>query len=160
MAEDTTAGEGRTAPIEHALRWAGAVERAVLVALLVMLLVVVLVSTFELGVLLVSKLASPASLEQLLGSEALFAVYETFFLILIGVELMDTVRVYLKEEVIHVEAVLLVAITAVARKVIVLDLGKYGALVLLGLGALMLALTGGYYLLRLGMRTSRYGSAA
>lgn len=160
MYESTPTPDDRTTPLARALRWVSTVEHTVLAALLVMLLVVVVVSTFELGVQMVGKLASPSSLAELLGSEALFAVYETFFLILIGVELMDTVRVYLKEEVIHVEAVLLVAITAVARKVIVLDLGKYGSLVLVGLGALLLALTGGYYLLRLGLRTPRCGTNA
>jgi uncharacterized membrane protein (DUF373 family) len=61
-------------------------------------------------------------------------------LVLIGVELLETIKAYLVEGVVHVEIVLEVALIAVARKVIILDLEKYGSLTLVGIAALVLAL--------------------
>ena len=44
-----------------------------------------------------------------------------FLLVLIGVELLDTIKAYFLENAIHVEIVVLLAIIAIARKVILLD---------------------------------------
>ena len=44
-----------------------------------------------------------------------------FLLVLIGVELLDTIKAYFHENAIHVEIVVLLAIIAVARKVILID---------------------------------------
>ena len=69
-------------------------------------------------------------------------------ILLLGLELMATVRMYLKEHVIHVEAVFLVALIAVARQVIELDYAHASVGVLVGIAAILLALSGGYFLLR------------
>ena len=68
--------------------------------------------------------------------------------ILIGVEILETIKAYLKEDVVHVEVILLVAIIAVAKKIITLDYDKYSSMTLIGMGVLVLALTGGYYLVK------------
>ena len=44
-----------------------------------------------------------------------------FLLVLIGIELLDTIKAYFRENTIHVEIVILLAIIAIARKVILLD---------------------------------------
>jgi uncharacterized membrane protein (DUF373 family) len=49
---------------------------------------------------------------------------------------------------VHVEAVLLVALIAVARKIILLDLKDLPAVALLGIAAVILAVAGGYVLVR------------
>jgi uncharacterized membrane protein (DUF373 family) len=69
-------------------------------------------------------------------------------MILIGLELIETIKVYLVEEMVHVEVILLVAIIAVARKVIVLDVKLLPPLSLIGVAAIILALSGGYFLLK------------
>ena len=51
----------------------------------------------------------------------MIAVLGAFLLVLIGVELLDTIKAYFRENAIHVEIVVLLAIIAVARKVILLD---------------------------------------
>lgn len=143
---------------ERVLRFTGHAERWILVALLIMLLVVVAVGALELGLTLVSILLEPGAWSSLYGTEALFRIFEFFFVVLIGVELLETVRVYLEDNVIHVEAILLVAVTAVARKVIVLDIGKYEPLTIIGLGLLIVGLCGGYFLLKradCSLRTTR-----
>ncbi len=133
---------------EPVLRFVAKTERLILVALLLMLLVVVAVGAIELAFNIVSTLLKPASWESIYGTAALFKIFEFFFVVLIGVELLETVRIYLEEDVIHVEVVLLVAITAVARKVIVLDLSKYEPLTVIGLALLAISLCGGYFLLK------------
>jgi len=57
----------------------------------------------------------------LIESRELIAVLGAFLLVLIGVELLDTIKAYFHENAIHVEIVMLLAIIAVARKVILLD---------------------------------------
>ncbi|MCK7532656.1 MAG: phosphate-starvation-inducible PsiE family protein [Marinilabiliales bacterium] len=55
------------------------------------------------------------------NSRELIAILGAFLLVLIGVELLDTIKAYFKENSIHVEIVVLLAVIAVARKVILLD---------------------------------------
>jgi uncharacterized membrane protein (DUF373 family) len=69
-------------------------------------------------------------------------------MILIGLELIETIKVYLVDESIHIEIICLVAIVAVARKVIILDLYKLPPVTLLGIAAIILALTVGYFFLK------------
>jgi len=69
-------------------------------------------------------------------------------MILIGLELIETIKMYLVEEMVHVEVILLVAIIAVARKVIILDVKSAAPLTLIGIAAIILALSIGYYWLK------------
>jgi uncharacterized membrane protein (DUF373 family) len=69
-------------------------------------------------------------------------------MILIGLELIETIKVYLVEEMVHVEIIFLVAIIAITRKVIILDVKSLPPLTLIGVAAIILALSGGYYWLK------------
>ena len=129
----------------------------VIILLLVVLLLTVIAATVTLTLSIVGALLSPGTLERLYEPDVLFAVFEAVFVVIIGVELFETIVVYLTDNRIHVESILLVAITAVARKVIVLDVGKYDPVTLVGVAALAIALTTGYFLVR---RSSRDESAA
>ena len=77
----------------------------------------------------------------------LLDLFGLFMLILIGIELIETMEIYLKEHVVHVEVVFTVAMIAVARKVIILDVKKLDALTLLGVSALIVTLAAGYHLI-------------
>ncbi|MCX6685513.1 MAG: phosphate-starvation-inducible PsiE family protein [Methanoregula sp.] len=57
----------------------------------------------------------------LLENHELTNLLGVFLLILIGVEFLDTIKAYFKENAIHFEIVILLAIIAIARKVILLD---------------------------------------
>jgi uncharacterized membrane protein (DUF373 family) len=50
--------------------------------------------------------------------------------------------------VVHVEVVLMVALIAIARKVIILDLEKLPSLALLGIAALILTIAAAYFLVK------------
>ncbi len=88
----------------------------------------------------------------LLESHELITVLGAFLLVLIGVELLDTIKAYFSENTIHVEIVVLLAIIAIARKVILLDpttaSGIDFGIELAGIGVIVLGLSGGYYLIK------------
>lgn len=113
-------------------------ERGVIYALIALMVVVVTLATIELGWLVVQDIVSPPVL--LLEIEELLEIFGFFLLILIGVELLETIKAYLYEHVVHVEIVLEVALIAISRKVIILDLEKYEGVSLLALAALIVAL--------------------
>ena len=70
-----------------------------------------------------------------------------FLLVLIGVELLETVKMYLTQKTVHVEVVYTVAMIAIARKVIILDIKEVSGLTLIGIATIIVALSSGYYLL-------------
>ena len=119
-------------------------EKLVVFALIAMMCVVVLVSTVGLGWIVVRDLLTPPIL--FFEIEELLDIFGFFLLILIGLELLETIRAYLDNHVVHVEIVLEVALIAIARKVIVLDLKDYSSVTILGIAALILTLGVAYFL--------------
>ena len=84
----------------------------------------------------------------LLDSDELLEIFGYFLLILIGIELLETFSIYLHERAINVQVVLLVAMIALARKVIILDAEEIPSLTLIAIGFIILALAAGYYLVK------------
>jgi uncharacterized membrane protein (DUF373 family) len=121
-------------------------ERIITRALLIMLVVVVVLATVELAWILGKELLVPPYI--LLAPDQLLGLFGQFLLVLIGIELLHSMKVYAVHRVIHLEAVLIVAMIAVARKVIVLETKEQPEGTLLGIAAITLALTLGYYLVR------------
>jgi uncharacterized membrane protein (DUF373 family) len=79
-------------------------------------------------------------------------LFASVLLVLLGLGLTESVKVYLTEESVHVEVVLLVALIAVFRSLLLQDFQKADPLLLIGLAAVLLALTGGYFLLTKALR--------
>jgi uncharacterized membrane protein (DUF373 family) len=121
-------------------------ERYIIFGLLGMMVVVVFLGTLELAVVLVQEMLKPPKF--LLNIEEMLTVFGFFLMILIGLELIETMKIYLSEESVHVEIIFLVAIIAVTRKVIILDVKSLAPLTLLGFAAIILALAVGYYALK------------
>jgi uncharacterized membrane protein (DUF373 family) len=69
-------------------------------------------------------------------------------LVLLGLELLDTLRSYFNEHRIRLEIILVVAVIAVGRHIILLDFEHLDGRTLAGIGVLVIALTGGYYLVK------------
>ena len=118
-------------------------ERYIVVALIAMMVLVILISTVELGWIIIKDLMSPPMF--FLEIDDLLEIFGFFLLVLIGIELLETIRAYLVENVIHVEIVLEVALIAIARKVIILDMEKYEGLTIIGTAALILAVAVAFY---------------
>lgn len=72
-----------------------------------------------------------------------------FLTILIGVELLEAVKAFLKEEIVHVEIVVLVAIIAISRKVIVWEISSIGYMELIALALMLLALAATYWVIKI-----------
>ena len=119
------------------------IQRFGVMALAGMLAIVVVLSIAHLGVLIGEEIWTPPRF--LIRVQGLVEVFGYFLLVLIGVELLETLRAYLKKDVIHVRVVLEVALIAMARKVIIAEPGTVPALTLLGVAAVILALAIAFY---------------
>jgi len=124
----------------------GKMEQYIAIALLVLMGIVVIAALAEFSYEIVTGLIQPPVF--FLGVAQLIDSIGLFLMILIGLELMATMRMYLSDHTIPVEMILLVALTAVTRKVVILDTVKTEPLLVFGLGLLFLALSGGYFLIR------------
>jgi len=121
-------------------------EKVVVFSLIALMALIILLSTVELGWIILKDIITPPYV--LPGITDLLDIFGFFLLILIGIELLDTIRAYLVEHVVHVEIVLEVALIAVARKVIILDVKEYPSLSVLAIAALILALAVAFFLER------------
>jgi uncharacterized membrane protein (DUF373 family) len=123
-------------------------ERGIYYLLIILFSIVILFGVAELVVQVVRGLFDATAYR--LDSKEILDIFGFFLLILIGLELLDTIKAYVQENRIHVEAILLVAIIAIARKVILLDPFQegIGELPVLGLAAIIIALCAGYYLIK------------
>jgi uncharacterized membrane protein (DUF373 family) len=76
-------------------------------------------------------------------------------LLMLGLELLDSMRTYFTEHRVRLEMILIVAMIALCRHVILLDVEHLDALQLLGISALALALTTGYFLVKRAQNTEK-----
>ena len=127
-------------------------ERAITHTLLVLMAGVVLLATIELAWILVKDVLTPPYF--LLDVHELLELFGLFLLVLIGIELLHSVKTYIVRREFHLETVLTVAMIAVARKIIVLDPKELPEGALLGIAALVIALAPGYYVMRRSRRES------
>ena len=122
------------------------VEKAVLYALMALMAIVLILASLDLVWTIVLAVTTPPLL--LVTLNTLLEIFGMFLLVLVGLELLDTITAYIREHVVHAEIVILAAMIAVARKAITLDLTKSEPIVAFGLAALVLALSAAYFLLR------------
>ncbi len=124
------------------------IEVSIIKALIAMMSILLIAATIELGHVLATAVIDTGEDHFIINLDNLMNVFGVFLLVVIGIELLDTIKVYFREHVIHVEVVMLVAIIAIARKIIVMDFALYSGAEILGIAAIMLALAGGYFLIR------------
>ena len=122
------------------------VEKAVLYALMALMAIVLILATLDLVWTIVLAVTTPPLL--LVTLDTLLEIFGMFLLVLVGLELLDTITAYIREHVVHAEIVILAAMIAIARKAITLDLTKSEPMVAFGLAALVLALSAAYFLVR------------
>jgi uncharacterized membrane protein (DUF373 family) len=126
-------------------------ERGVYYALMIMLALVILFGVLELIFILAGALFIDLSYR--LANQEILQIFGYFLLILIGIELLETIKAYLLRNEIHVEIIILVAIIAVARKIILLDPfieggAELNSLGTIALGIVVIALAGSYFLVK------------
>lgn len=123
-------------------------RQLIVVVLLIVLMAAVAFAVVEGLVAFTTELdlAKPLSAKTMFLS--LRELFAGVLLVLLGLGLMESVKVYLIEDSVHVEVVLLVALIAVSRSLLLQDLQTADPLLLIGLAAVLVALTGGYFLLK------------
>ena len=110
------------------------------------LFLVLLAASFQLIAQVVVGLLTPGTAW---FGERLILLLGDLLSLLIGLEVLQNITAYLKDQSIHTEMVLLTALTAVARKVIVMPPGHdKDPMLLFGVGAVIVCLAAAYFLLR------------
>jgi uncharacterized membrane protein (DUF373 family) len=125
-------------------------EKGVYGFLIALLMLVLIASIFDLILIMYQFLLVETS--GILETNEIITLLGFFLLVLIGFELLDTIKAYFKENSIHVEVIILLAIIAMSRKVILLDSkgtnGLEFGIQLIGNGVIVICLASGYYLLK------------
>ena len=120
------------------------VERTVFITLALLMMLAIVASTVELAWLMISEFRKPPTM--LLDIRNLLEIFGFFMMILIGLELLEIIKSHVTAKHIQIEIVLLVALIAIARKVIILELKTMNPWALIGIGAIILGLSAGYFL--------------
>jgi len=120
-------------------------EHIIVISLLAMMVLTILVSTVVLGWQITKNMITPPLL---LDINELLDIFDLFLLVLLGIELIYTLKTYLTENEVHVEVILLVALIAIGRKVIILDVKELSGFTLIGIAAIIIALSIGYYFIK------------
>jgi len=128
------------------LKFVNKFERFIYGVLIALLMVVLCFAVGELVYLLFLNLSNPPPL--LLQNHELTNVLGVFLLVLIAVELLDTMLEYFRENAIHVEIVVLLSIIAIARKVILLEPSMTNGLELIGIGIIIIGLSAAYFMIK------------
>jgi uncharacterized membrane protein (DUF373 family) len=121
-------------------------ERMIVTALVAMMGLTILLATIELAWLIVKDIITPPVI--LLDINELLDIFGLFLLVLLGIELISTLKTYLTENEVHVEVVFAVALIAIGRKVIILDVKELSSLSLIGIASIILSLSIGYFLVK------------
>jgi uncharacterized membrane protein (DUF373 family) len=90
----------------------------------------------------------------LLEIRELLDIFGFFLLLLIGIELLATMKAYFQTSKVSLDLILEVAVIAIARKVIVLEPEEHGGLTVIGVAVLVLALALALYFVRRARRRS------
>jgi uncharacterized membrane protein (DUF373 family) len=123
-------------------------EFVTVTVLQILLMVTVAVTTLLLIVLFFNGLRTRGlrveSLESL--QPAVEHTFSGVLMVLLGLELLETLKTYFSEHHVRIEVILVVAMIAVGRHLIQVNFEQANALTLVGLGALIVSLSVGYFL--------------
>lgn len=119
-------------------------ERIIIISLIILMVLTISVSVISVSLVFIKKILTPPIL--LCNTDEFLDIFGMFLLVLIGIELLHTIKIYLTEKRVHLEVVLMVALIAIARKVIILDLKEFSGLILVGIAAIIVTLSVAYYL--------------
>jgi uncharacterized membrane protein (DUF373 family) len=137
------------------IRWRTLFETIVIVALQMILAIVISLAVVELGVLLYhgasALMAATGGSNRITDVEDLQSALQRAFagvlLVLLGLELLETLKNYFTAHHLRLQVILIVAIIAVSRHIMLLDFEHTDGIVLVGVAVLILSLTVGYFLI-------------
>jgi uncharacterized membrane protein (DUF373 family) len=123
------------------------IESALIIGILAVICIILILAFIDIVYEIKQKVVQPPRF--ILDANSLIDLFSLLLVVLIGLELLETVKAYLKDDIVHVEFIILVAIIAIARKVIVWDFSKYEVSELLSLAAMTVGLGITYFLIKL-----------
>jgi len=130
------------------------VETALIIGILAVICVILILAFIDIVYEIKQKVIMPPRF--IIDADGLMDLFSLLLVILIGLELLETVKAYLKDDIVHVEFIILVAIIAIARKVIVWDFNKFQVEELLSLAAMIVGLGIAYFLVKMAGLRFRY----
>ena len=123
-------------------------EKAAFIFCAVIIALFVVSEAVEIVHVIFTSLATTTSFNELLLHDTeTDQIIKTIFNIFIGLELLQTIKMYFEEKVIRGEMILLIGLTAISRKLITMDYSQTAGMETIGLGILIAALGLGYYLI-------------
>lgn len=144
-------------PLPGMMRWLTRFEIGVNVVLLVMMALIVTLSIVDLGCILYAAITAPPFGR--IAVDKLVGLFSDFLLVLIGIEMLETVRSYIQDKTIHVEVILAVGLVALARKIIVLEPAHVEPFEMIGIAAIILALSIAFFLVHRVLRENEARAA-
>lgn len=118
-------------------------KRTITYILIVLLYIVAALSILEVIYMLYLDIIRPPVF--FLEVADILDILGQFLLVLVVLELLETVKAYLDEDIVHVEVVLEAAMIAVARKIIILNSKETTPLTIFGIGFLLVAVAASYF---------------
>ena len=128
--------------LENLERFESLVSKALSVAMVMVIIVVII----DLCAYLLDVLFNPDP-DVFLGT-TLLNIFGLFLSVLIALEILENITAYLRKHVVQVELVIVTSLTAVARKIIILDLSKVTGVSLIGLAIAILSLSLSYFIVK------------
>ena len=122
------------------------IEKLIIRALIILLLLAMVLGTIELGRVTILEVFAPPFL--LLDISKIFEGFGLALVILIGLELLKVLKLFLLEDKIKPEIIVEIAVIALCNKIITLDIKHTSGDVLLGIAAILVGLSVGYFVLR------------
>ncbi len=123
-------------------RFEGCVSKLLSIAMVMVVIVVI----FDLGRYLAIALFN-GDPNDFLG-QTLLEIFGFFLSVLIALEILENITAYLRKHVVQVELVIVTSLTAVARKIIILDLKEITGVTLIGLAIAILSLSLSYFIVK------------
>ncbi|MEO1094134.1 MAG: phosphate-starvation-inducible PsiE family protein [Cyanobacteria bacterium J06638_28] len=128
------------------LKRLGQIEGSVSKVLSVAMVVVILVTVIDLGLVLYRSLFISDDVG--FFKTTLTEIFGLFLSVLIALEILENITAYIRRHVVQVELVIATALTAVGRKLIILDLEKVSGVSLIGLAIAIFSLSVSYLIVR------------
>ncbi len=123
----------------------GTIENFVSKVLSLAMIVVIFVAVFDVGRVLLIKVTDT---NRDPFGRALIDVFGLFLNVLIALEILENITAYLRKHVVQAELVIVTALIAVSRKMIILDFDKTKGLELIGLAIAVFSLSISYLIVR------------
>ncbi len=122
------------------------IENFIIKSLIIIMVIIILLSIIDLVYIIIKDALNPPLF--FLEDNELLDIFGLVLLVFIGVELLETIKAYAINHVIHSEIVITTALLALARKVITLDTTKTGGATIAAIGVVILSLSIAYYFLK------------